>query len=319
MEIGPTEAIVSWLTDKLATSVVYFSEAKDYSEKTPDTYSNSAEDSKNYVLDHKIILKGLSPLTDYHYRLMSESEAGARAYSSDFTFTTKPETPLVSSARAEKFSDTSILVSWKTNIPTNSAVIYTPVVAGKPDVKRSKSEGSPEFVKDHRITVSMLEPSTIYNLEISSADHFGNTATKKLDPMSIAKDQTPPIISQVRNESSILSGSSNKVQAIFYWKTDEPSTTKVIFEKGQILPGKEETFSEKSAPNEELTMNHIAVVTSWEPGQLYRFKVVSVDAFGNEAQSKTFTVVAPKQKATVVDLIIDNFSDTFDWTKKIGF
>ena len=81
------------------------------------------------------MLKGLSPLSDYHYRLMSESEAGARAYSSDFTFTTKPETPLVSSARAEKFSDTSILVSWKTNIPTNSAVIYTPVVAGKPDVK----------------------------------------------------------------------------------------------------------------------------------------------------------------------------------------
>ena len=36
-------------------------------------------------------------------------------------------------------------------------------------------------------------------------------------------------------------------------------------------------------------------------------------------QSKTFTVVAPKQKATVVDLIIDKFSDTFGWTKKIGF
>ena len=319
LEIGPTEAIVSWLTDKLATSVVYFSESKDYSEKTPDTYTNSAEDSKNYVEDHKITLKGLSPLTDYHYRLMSESEAGAKAYSSDFTFTTKPETPVISSARAEKNSDTSILVTWRTNIPTNSAVIYTPIIAGKPDAKKSKSEGSPEFDKDHSITVSRLEPSTIYSLEISSSDHFGNVALKKLDSMSIAKDATPPVISQVRNEASILSGSANKVQSIFYWKTDEPSTTNVIFEKGQAVPGAEDTFSEKSAPNEELTMNHIAVVTSWEPGQLYRFKVVSVDAFGNEAKSKTFTVVAPRQKATVVDLIINNFSDTFDWTKKMGF
>lgn len=323
IEIGPSEAIISWLTDKIATSVVYFSENNDYSEKTPDTYTNSVEDSKNYVTDHKITLKGLSPLTDYHYRLMSESEAGARAYSSDFIFTTKPETPIVSSARAEKFSDTSILVTWKTNIPTNSAVIYTPIVAGKPDVKKSKSEGKPDFDKEHSITIFMLEPSTTYNLEISSADHFGNVALKKLEPMSIAKDQTPPVISQIRSESSVLSNSSNKVRSIFYWETDEPSTTKVIFNKGPIVPGSEEMieeeFSDESASNEDLTMKHIAVVASWEPGQLYRFKVVSVDAFGNKSVSKIFTVMTPRPKATVVDMIIDNFSDTFNWTKKIGF
>jgi len=318
LEIGPTEAVVSWLTDKPATSVVYFSESKDYSEKLPDTYTNSAEDSKNYVEDHKITLKGLSPLTDYHYKLMSESEAGAKAYSSDFTFTTKSEMPVISSARAEKSSDTSILVTWRTNIPTNSAVIYTPIIAGKPDVKRSKSEGLPEFNKEHSVTISRLEPSTIYNLEISSSDHFGNVALKKLDSMSIAKDQTPPEIWQVRAESSILTGSTDKVQTIIYWKTDEPSTTKVIYEKGANVKENGE-FTKSTMENEDLTLNHIAVITSWEPGVIYQFRAVSVDAFGNEAQSKTFTVLTPKQKATVLDLIINNFSDTFDWTKEIKF
>ncbi|RJQ31022.1 hypothetical protein C4572_03060 [Candidatus Parcubacteria bacterium] len=319
VEIKPTEAIVSWQTDEPATSVVYFSESQDYDINMPDTYTNTAGDTKNFVLDHNITLKGLVPLTEYHYRLMSESQAGAKAFSSDFNFTTKSETPVISSARAEKSSDTSITVTWRTNIPTNSAVIYTPIIAGKPDIKRSKSEGKPDFTREHSITIQRLEPSTIYNLEISSGDHFGNIATKKLEPMSIAKDQTPPKIEQVRYEASILTGSSNKVQAIIYWNTDEPATTQVVFEKGQALAGKEDQFSEKSVPNQELTIKHISVITSWEPGQIYRFRALSIDSFGNESQSKTFTVVAPKQKATVVDLIIDNFSETFDWTKKIGF
>ncbi|MDE1988294.1 MAG: fibronectin type III domain-containing protein, partial [Patescibacteria group bacterium] len=318
-DIGPTEATVSWTTDKPATSVVYFSEDKDYNKKSPDTYTNSAEDSKNYVTDHKMILKGLSPLSDYHYRLMSESEAGARAYSADFTFTTKTEMPKITQAKAEKSGDASIVVSWRTNIPANSAVVYTPVIAGKPDVKKSKSEGAPEFSQEHSITVPRLEPSTVYDLEVSSVDHFGNVAAEKLEPMSIARDETPPIITQVRNESSILAGaSSNKVQAIFYWKTDEPATTKVIFAKGAPTQTNEEQFDGKSNLNEDLSLNHIAVITSWEPGEIYRFRAVSADAYGNEAQSKTFTVIAPKQKATVVDLIVNNFSDTFDWTKKLG-
>ncbi|KKR47497.1 MAG: Cell wall surface anchor family protein [Parcubacteria group bacterium GW2011_GWC2_40_31] len=313
-----TEASVKWETDKPSTAAVYYSEDQYYSPSDPDVYTGSVENASNYNINHSITLKGLTPFTKYHYRLMSESEAGAKAYSSDFTFTTNSEMPSIFGGEVRRVGDTSIAVSWKTNIPANSAVIYTPIRGGKPNAKEAKTEGLPEFSKDHNVMLTNMQPDTVYVLEISSTDHFNNVVTKKLDTYSVTKDQAPPEIVQVRAESSILSGSTDKVQTIIYWKTDEPSTTKVVYERGANIKENGE-FTKSTMENEDLTLNHIAVITSWEPGVIYQFRAVSVDAFGNEAQSKTFTVLTPKQKATVLDLIINNFSDTFNWTKEIKF
>jgi hypothetical protein len=77
--IDVREASVRWVTDKNATSIVFFGQTSSYS----DSIENSA-----LVVDHLVALTGLTAATTYHYKVASEDAGGRRVSSADRTFTT---------------------------------------------------------------------------------------------------------------------------------------------------------------------------------------------------------------------------------------
>ncbi len=78
-EIGPTYARVSWITDSPATSEVRFGTSPDYSSSVFDPA---------FVTEHELLLTGLNPETQYHFRVFCEDPNGALASSDDGTFET---------------------------------------------------------------------------------------------------------------------------------------------------------------------------------------------------------------------------------------
>ena len=117
---------------------------------------------------------------------------------------------------------------------------------------------------------------------------------------------------------ALFPGKTNRVQAIISWQTDEPSTSQIFYETGAGTEAKEK-LNEETALDLALTTKHLVVLTKWQPGQVYRFRVASQDVSGNPGTSKDFFVMTPQKKATVLDLIIENFSQTFGWVEKLGF
>lgn len=75
-----TEATVSWTTDEPATSVV------DYGQTT--SYEAGHVSDGGLVTSHSVVLTGLTPGTQYHYRVSSADGSGNAAVSSDRVFST---------------------------------------------------------------------------------------------------------------------------------------------------------------------------------------------------------------------------------------
>src|SRR3989344_5832318 len=83
---GPTvlqkglTAEISWATDKSSNSIIAFGTDVNYGTET-----GLFEES---VTDHRVILKGLDPITAYHYQARSRDGFGNTARSDDLLFTT---------------------------------------------------------------------------------------------------------------------------------------------------------------------------------------------------------------------------------------
>lgn len=128
-------------------------------------------------------------------------------------------------------------------------------------------------------------------------------------------DITKPEITQVRSQASILSGSEDRAQAIISWKTNELSTTKVLWDLGST---KGDSFTSQTKEDTNLTTNHISVITQFKPGTVYRFRVVSKDKFGNETISQDYSILIPTKHQSVIQMIMSKFEDVFWWVRKIG-
>jgi hypothetical protein len=88
--ITATSAIISWYTFGPATSQV------DYG--TDDAYGTTTPLDAEEVTAHLVPLTGLSPDTEYHYRVRSSNDKGETAVSTDHVFRTLPETCVTGAA-----------------------------------------------------------------------------------------------------------------------------------------------------------------------------------------------------------------------------
>lgn len=316
IEIGSNYAVILWKTNKEANSIVAYAADSAYSPSQNLPYTTQIGNSEEFVKEHTVKLENLLPSTVYHYQIMSKAKLGDYAKSKDFTFITKAESPRISDASMQRMGLTDAKVNWRTFTLSDSLIKYTPVRNGGRIEKESKTEGDPNFVLFHELDLKNLEPDTGYFVEVFSKDSFGNIESKPLGSFFTSKDTSAPFISQVKIENSILPGQEGRVQTIISWKTDEPSTSQIAYEQGANF---KETPRNLTSLDRNLTTTHTAVLTSFKAGILYRFRVLSRDQDGNEAQTKDYTVFTPQNAKGILEIILENFEQTFGWTKKLGF
>jgi hypothetical protein len=312
-----TTANVTWRTDKDSNSLVALAAEDKYDKsKGNDGYAQVVGDADTMTQIHVVTISDLEPEMVYHYQVRSKSALGGVGQSGDFVFKTKSKELEISDYTVEKVNAQTAIFRWLTTAETDASVKYTPFRNGVLEVDSAKTEKNKNFSTMHEVSVEEFESGIVYEVELSGKDIKGQIISKKISSFSTGDDNFPPTIYQVQTESALSAGKESNVQTIISWMTDEPATAQVFYQKG--VGAVTDDAWEKTQMDTNYSKKHIAVITKFEAGQIYQFRLQSSDSNGNLGVSKIYTILAPKQKESVFQVIMKNFEDIFGWTKQLN-
>jgi phosphodiesterase/alkaline phosphatase D-like protein len=261
-------ATISWSTNEPATTRVEYG--------TSTAYGTMTTPNSALVTSHTQALSGLSPSTNYHYRVRSTDGSGNAATSSDYTFTTvasSDTTPPVIGSVSASASSSAAVVSWTTSESSDAQVEYgTTAAYGSLTVLNSAK------VTSHTQSIGNLTPGTLYHYRVRSRDAAGNLAMSADYTFTTAagSDTTPPVITGIG--TSAISASST----IISWTTNEASDSQVEF-------GTSSTYGSVTPLNSTPVLAHSQTLTGLAASTSYHYRVKSRDAAGNSATSSDFT------------------------------
>jgi len=165
--VSSNSATISWTTNEASDSQVEYG--------TTTSYGSSTTLNTSMVTSHSQGLSGLTPSTQYHYRVKSRDAAGNLATSGDFSFTTAtPDTvpPTISAVQASNVLSNTATITWTTNEASDTQVEYGPTTS-----YGSSTTLNTSMVTSHSQGLSGLTPSTQYHYRVKSRDAAGNLAT----------------------------------------------------------------------------------------------------------------------------------------------
>lgn len=263
-DITKSSARITWTTDENSSTEVDYGITLGYELGT--------ETGLDGVVEHEIILLGLSPNTFYHFVVRSADASNNTNTSLDHTFTTLADVaaPIISDITITDITGTSAVINWTTNELSTSVVNYGESMAYETGSKSS------EILKiSHSVMLTGLNPATLYHFRVRSADAANNEAVSG-DQIFTTLDTIPPLISDI----TIKNITSNS--ATIGWSTNELSTglvgygTTPAYEAGMGISG---VFS----------ITHELDLIGLVGNTTYHFRVTAADPVGNESTSADFT------------------------------
>jgi hypothetical protein len=308
-ELGSDYAVISWGTDQESNSVVEIAAQDEYQPDAADPYVSKQGEPNERVSDHVIRVIGLRPGTLYHFRVSSEATLGLIGKSKDFTLTTKSILPIISTFRVLKAEEYSATLGWTTTVPSSGVIEFTNL-----KTKESRSAGTPNLATAHTVKLNDLKLGSKYQAILKVENAQGDKVISNPIQFTTVKDQAPPLISKVANESTLYPSAEAKVQTIVSWSTDEPAYCEFFYREG-IAPGIEPTGL---GENKEPKSAHVQVVVEFMPSTVYQYWVECKDLAGNKIKSENFVLFTPNKEKSIIDIILENFEGTFGWVKNIG-
>ncbi|MBI4029791.1 fibronectin type III domain-containing protein, partial [Candidatus Berkelbacteria bacterium] len=301
-DVTLTSAILTWETSAVATSVVDIGASTAYGTRVEDKSLSS-------TTKHTVKFSDLKDSTTYHFRISGADATGKKLASDDYTFSTLT-LPVVSSVSVSGLGAREATLVWETNTPTDTFVEYTPTSG------ESAEKGKSESTKKHSFTLENLNPRTSYTYRVKSRDGFGNQAASGYLTFTTIIDTTPPKISDVKSETSLLGEEQGKVkvQAIISWVTDEPATAQVQYSLG--VTGKDE-YQQSNKEDISLSLSHIMVLQELLPSATYHFRAISKDSSGNITSSSDYSILTTRKSKSLLTTIVEVLEDTFSWVKLI--
>ncbi len=181
--------------------------------------------------------------------------------------------PSITNISASDITETSATITWATDEPATSQVEY-----GETADYGLSTTLDEELVTSHSVSLSGLEPNTIYHFRVKSKDEAGNEAASedKTFTTSALPDTTPPMISEV-NVSNIAESS-----ATITWTTNEPATSQVEY-------GTTSAYGLSSPLDTNLVTSHSASLSNLASNTAYHFRIKSKDASDNLAVSEDYS------------------------------
>lgn len=245
-------------------------------------------DAEDHVLDglaacHELTLSQLAPNQSYAVSALISDIAGNGPTASPVTHVKTLAAddlnpPLIMTGPTiTDVSDTTAVVSWTTNEPSSSGVSFN-------DGSNYRVQNDAARVTEHRVQITGLAASTIYQLTASSLDASGNatqSAPRQFATRS-APDTTAPLLIGRALVQDIAATS-----ALIRWQTDESASTVVYLGTSQGSLSRVE-----SAPG--FSTGHQISVTQLLPATTYFFRVESSDLSRNRttASVSSFTTRA---------------------------
>jgi len=297
-------AIINFKSTSIANFTLYYGKTADYGKEV-------GEQSSQSTTNHSLALTELESGTSYYYRLLGEDPDG-NELKSENSFATLPM-PEITNFAVEPVKDvaeTTLTISWRSNVPTSSSVYWA---ASGTDKFLEKS--SSDLIGDHKIVLTGLTDNTQYSIYASGRDQFGNSAESGKVTYTTPLDTRPPKISNVRAEGSNIGAGSREgeSQIIVSWQTDELSTSQVEYGEGVSA----DYYSNKTAPDQGLTGKHLVVVSGLVPGRPYHLRVNSADGAGNVSLSSDQPAVAGETQKSILQLVLNSLRSVFGWMEKL--
>ncbi len=270
-----------------------------------EVVATSTEESKYFL--H---LNGLADGTTYNYKFLLEDIDGNTTDTIvNFQFATLP-LPEISNLRFEEVKNSTqptIKIFWTTNVATIGYIDFHPTE----HIDQKNSLGEKDSLLEHELTLAGLSANAEYELTVSARDSLGNTAISPSYNFTTAEDSRPPEVSKIKVESRLSDASSEFgneafAQLVVTWDTDELSTSQVQFNQGTTGD-----FTQKTPLDENLTFNHVVVLTNLNPSSVYKLQVLSKDSTGNEAKSKSMVTISAQAKENPLSVILGRLSDVF--------
>lgn len=261
---------------------------------------------------YTIQIEDLEDGTKYFYKINPFDIEGEEYEGSVLSFETLPR-PSVGNIQIEEKKNTSqptINVIWTSNTDISSIITYYPInnEDNKIDI------ANVELVKDHSIEVTNLLPETEYLLVVKGSDKLGNIAESSPQTFTTATDSRPPEISNSKVEGMILSSTSvnedSKAQLIVSWDTDEDAGGLVEYGEGTGS-----VYSNSTQQDENLTRNHVVIISNLKPASVYHIKIVTFDKADNQTKSNDIVTTTPKSSENIIDLLFGTLLDIFSFLR----
>jgi len=305
--ITESAAEVSWRTNIPSFSVVSYASEEEYDPKKENPYVTEISDTLIKAQSHKMDLTGLKADTLYHLKAKSFILPGAMSESKDLTFATKSGqiTP-----RALDIGKDSLNIAWKTERMTSSIVQYKNLNTGETIRKTDESLKS-----DHLVLLENLNPNTTYEIKSSGYDERGNLIESQTVRVKTSTDITPPVVSSIKIDSTLVPGRTDRVQTIIRWITNELANSAVFYGEGGKL-GPDALANNIETPDVFVT-DHVIIIPTLKPGMIYQIQIASVDDAGNKTVTPIRTIITPRYNESILDVITKNFQDTFQFLNNV--
>lgn len=301
-DITLTSATISWKTTTISSSEVLYGPSIEYG-------NSVSEESSSLTTNHTIRLVGLQSGTLYNFKIVGSDSDGVEIFSDNYVFQTIAY-PSLSNIRLEKGeldNNFGAFVTWESNVPTSSVTKYYP----KDDPDNFQELFAAEFTTEHELFLNDLLDNTLYLVEVSGLDVFGNLSIGTVQEFTTDIDTRPPKILNLTVETASQGlGREGKGQIIVSWETNEPATSQVEFNVGS---GSGDNYSNSSVEDSGLSTSHVVVLSDLNPGTPYRLRAVSKDAAGNVAYSDGYVTNTRIPQDSAIDLIINSLRGNFGW------
>ena len=192
--------------------------------------------------------------------------------------------PLISAINESVPTYNSITISWFTNELADSQVEY-----GLSAAYGTLSALNSEMTKSHSLSLTGLEPSSLYYYRLISLDAFGNAARSESRTFSTTGapaiiDVAPPKILGITVSDVTSSG------ATISWETDEPTIGSVEYGQNSTYGSTESDSALKTS--HRITLANLARKTTYH----FRIKVQDQAANFNVSGDQTFTTLSRLSK-----------------------
>lgn len=185
--------LVTWTTNTDVSSIITY---------YPEGQTEDARDEVNVALtrgDHRMIIRGLLPQTDYMLVVKGRDKVGNEATSDAQRLTTATDTrpPQISDLHVEgsnipavtqtaQEQTAQLIVSWNTDEPATSQVEFG---EGTGSTYAQKTQEDSNLTFNHIVIISNLTPSKVYHLRSLSKDKAGNVGNS-IDTVTITPKAT---------------------------------------------------------------------------------------------------------------------------------
>ncbi len=306
--VTENSAEVDWTTNINSYSVLYYAAGSNYDPTSQTPYPSQTSDVNDKVTDHVLNLTDLLPNTTYHIMAESFSIPGVFGKSKDITFTTAASKV---TADVTNVTTSGFNVTWVTDMLTSSVVQYEDVKTG---TVQTITDNTPVTI--HDVQVQNLPSAETYQVSASGETAEGNPVSAANNiKVTTLKDTTPPKISNIKIQTIIDPQTPNVAEAIVGWSTDKPSNSIVNYDSG--VGSTQQTFSHTIQDLASYTLTHVVIVPNLTPGAVYRVQISSTDQASNTAVYPTQTIVVSEQSQSILDVILNNFENTFQFLQKV--